>query len=354
MLIRFNESTFVDLLTGARYDKEQKKALPFTSDVVFKMIKPSTVYKKKIGDTWISSMKLSLAYLMGHYMLRNDKKRVAGFYLLNDGQHLVIEFEMSNSPRALKTNWSIHRETPQDYLSIEGKAFDAICGNTEVSNVTIDFPRLYKEAASTVSPANMAAYILIILVASGLLYYMLAPTPAVNRGPVVAKDAPPPKLTEAEKESLQAAMFYQLIDEFNKLAAESGTEKVFSAVQASASSTDMAVTARLTVKFISFYPFEGAVKEGDHYSWDKNVSIEKGRPDIAAGSYREGAVCLGEMLKGGWDVTQRSGDVWHLKLADNSYSNFIHKVNTGVGCQVSLKSLTLTQGVYTCELDLRV
>lgn len=356
LTVRFNDATCIDVASGNIQDKPSK-ALLFSSPVVFKRIKPSTRYKKKVAALWISATKLSFEYVMAFYMVREEKKRIAGFYHIGDDKYLVVEFEIVASPPGLKSTWSLQKETPHDYLAIEDKTFDAVFGNTQASDTTIDFDKLYKEVVGGMSPAmQITAGACALLLCAAAYFYLFADTPKPQLAASPAQqDTQPPPLTDAETRDLQAAVFYELVDSFNKLVADLGNDKVFSAVQVSITNNANSVSGKLNVRYRSFYPFATSMKDGDHYSWENNINIEKGRKDLRGGAlFKDSIACLGTMLKDKWDVTQREDKVWHMKLALPAYRDFIKAVNSVVACPVAVKSIKLNEGDFVCELDLRV
>jgi hypothetical protein len=347
LIVCLNENTYIDVVKGILVDKPAK-SVPLSSGVSFRKLKPSVKFKKRIDNVWLSSSKYSFEFLIGCYMLKTNKKRVVGFYKIEESRYIVMEFLISVSPPGITSIWSIIKEEPQDYLEIEDKVFDAIFGSTPVSNTTIDFEKLQKEVLGQFKPVHVAAVLLLLILLLVTVYKVIHKEPLPK--PVETKQPEQIALSEEEANTLHLLVFYELIDSYNRLVSETGEDRIFGSVDMHIEKGQQSVTGKMNINYKSYYPFKGSSKSSDYYTWTDNISIEKTKNDIKSISYRDANECLADIVKDDWEVTGRDDRGWHIRYISNDYKRFIKAVNKVVTCPLQLNLLTMKETEHICDL----
>jgi hypothetical protein len=281
-------------------------------------------------------------------MLKTNKKRIVGFYRIEEGRYIVMEFFISVSPPGIISTWSSIKEEPRDYLEIEDKVFDAIFGNTPVSNAAIDFEKLQKDVLHQFKPVYMAAGLLVLILLLIPVYQLLQKKPPPK--PVVTEKPAQITLSEEEASTLHCLVFYDLIDAFNNITLETGEDKIFESMEMNIGKSQQSVTGKIHIKYKSYYPFRGSSKSSDYYTWADNISIEKTKSDLRGISYRDADKCLIDIVKDDWEVANRDDRGWCIRYTSDDYKKFINSINRIVACPVQVNSVTMKESKYTCEL----
>lgn len=340
MVINFGNNFFFDVVRNARPEKPAKSIDFAGAPVTFRKVKQPAKVKRKIGSVWVLTKKPSFAFLMSCFILKRGMKKAAGFYSIGNGKYIFMEFVLGVSE--ITSNWTQIDETPEDYLSIEGKQYDFIFGNSEIKNIDIDFDALYKEllqrfSSSQVRMVVMGAAVLGV-VGIGLWAYFAYTKPKAASSNI---PPPPPPLTEREQRILENVVMKNMYDEYNKNVESVGPERVMTEAMAAVSIEPLAVKGKLVVKYKSFYPFDNSAKDGDWYVWLKESGVEKKREDIPAGfKLKDPKECLGIFLQNKAEVITRKDNKWQIRLETTDYHRFIKTLNSAYGCPLSFRTLT--------------
>lgn len=352
MIVCLNEDTYIDIVKGTIVEKPSK-SIPFSSGVVFRKLKPSVKFKKRVDNIWISSSRFSLELLIAYYMLKTNKKRIVAFYKVEENKHIVMEFFTSVSPPGITSTWLTIKEDPQDYLEIEDKSFDEIFGNLSVSTTTIDFVKLQKEILGYFKPIYAIAAAVILLIIFSMLSVKL-----VKKEPLLKSvETKPPEqiaLTEQEASVLYSIVLYEMVNSYNKIVSQMTNDKILDSASMNISKSDQTVTGTITIKYKSYYPYEGSIKESDYYTWTDNISIEKTKKDLKETTYRNSSECLFDVVENNWEVTKRDNRGWHIRYSSKDYKDFVKAINKILSCPLELNSLTMKETEKICELTLRI
>lgn len=346
---------YIDLKTGRKVDGNGK-AIPLSVNTVFRKIKPLMKYKKKIGQIWIATPRLSLEYLMAIYMVKNEKKKVAGFFRLDtEGKYAVMEFTYSPSPAGITTTFNIIEESPHLYMEIEDKSYDSIFGNTNVSNVSIDFDKLLKSLMFSLDTREITILIVgivVILSSVYMAYKMLKPAKTTT----IQKTATPPPLTEEEKNYLHQQVIKEMFEKYNKAVNSMNIDTAMSSATFRIENGEQSVKGILNIKYTSFYPYSGASvvqsEKGELYEWSDDIVIEKSKKDIKKITTDDPMICLKVVIGDDWAVISRKDRMWHIKMTTKDYGEFVKKINRIKNCDYTMKNINLSAQEYQCELIL--
>lgn len=357
MVVNFGQIN-LNVLTGTPVEKASK-VIPFHSQVSIRKIKPGTKFKKKVSQVWISTIKYSFSYIIGYYMLKNNLKKIAGFYALPDGKNLFMEFLVVQN--SIIASWLLIQESPEDFLSIEGKVYDAIFGNTSVSNHKINITSLHKELVTEITPIQMilVAFLGISLLLGGLyLGGVIGKKEKVITRKVSQPTMPEP-LTVFEERLLRRMVYKDVINQYNDIVLSINKDQVMESASIEFVPNQYDVTGNINIKLWSYYPFDNAVLEEDtgRYIWQQSFTVKKEKSDIS--SYDESLSltmnieeCLGILLKNDTTITSRSGDNWKFRVNFTNYNRFINLMNKIYNCPISINLIDIKEESQSIEGEL--
>lgn len=344
----------VDIISG-NIVTDAKNAIPLTVGTAIRKIKPAMRFKRKVGPFWIASQQLSMEYLMAAYMLRNNVKKVAGFYQLSDGRFSVFEFTYTPSPASISSTFSFLRESPQTYIEIEDKHYEVIFGNTELTNSNINFAKLLKESSlDKKNIAVLAIGVVVILLSAYVIYKLLAPE---KHHTVEQKSTVPPPLTEKEREILQYMALVKMVKSFNSVVNSMSDDTFLESASLSIQQNNDVATGTVSLKYRSYYPYPGSsLIKADNvelYEWSKSLTVDAGRQDINPINYIDPMICLKTAITDGWEIIGREdNDRWKIRLLTENYEDFVRKYNKLAGCKILLGSMSMSKRESRCELTL--
>lgn len=347
LYVKIQDGLFVNPVTG-EIATQARKSIPLIAPISVRKMKPSLKYAKKVGDVWIGSNKLSFALLLGYVQLKQEKNRVIGLY--KEGDHyLFIEgsVDMHRQP-TIATGFTAPNETPDVFMSVRGKGYDCIFGAVDIKNTDFDFLKAYRELSSQIKPLHIAA-ILLCLAVSGYLVTIVFEKPPKLEVPKLSKQPPPPPppLTPAEAGRLLVMLkekFIQRYSDVQKEISRSGGEKWLKNVALTSAPTPDRQSISVNFTYASFYPFEGAKKEGNIYTWTRPYGESLSRDNLKsfvsspAGSH----VCLKYFIN--YPITERgAGNRWTVSLKETQYPKIVFLMNLIYDCPCAVKDMTIDE-----------
>jgi hypothetical protein len=350
MIVHFDD-LYLNVLTGSIAERTVKST-PFSAPMSIRKLKPTAAkFRKKISQQWLSTMRYSFGFLIVGYMLKNNIERAAGFYALPDGRNLFMEFSVAQGN--VITSWAVIQESPEDFLSIEGKSYDIVFGNTHISTCTIDILSLHKEFSGAVTPYHIATTVVIgVFFTIAILYFAGILKPEVKLVHQPAQQDIVVPLTTEETRTLYRLAYEDIIIQYNKIVGDLGNDKVINNITATIASNlqTQEVNGNMTVTLQSYFPFDGSNIDDTTglYSWQQSVSVRKGRDDILGHgnvAYRDINDCVRAILDTGGVITGRYGDAWAFRGEFKDHGSFVNFVNRISGCSFSVSMLNINNEV---------
>ena len=342
--VKVDEGFYINLPSG-EVKSQVRSSIPLMAPISVRKMKPSLKFAKKIGDTWIGSNKMSFALLLAYLQLKQEKNNVMGLYKHGD-RYFYMEgsvdmYKQSN----LTTGMTDADETPDIFLSLRGKVYDGIFGTVDVRNMEFDFLRAYSDLSRVITPAQIVALVLILSVTGYLAISFFRTPPKVPVPEIVQKaPPPPPPLTPVEASHLVGMLKDRFIQKYSEVQRDidgSKHEKWLERVTLTSASTRDRESIAVNFKYASYYPFEGAKREGNAYSWTVPYGQSLARADLKDATPPPVApyVCLKYLIH--YPVTERSGDRWTVSLKEDKYPRIAFLLNLIYNCPCAIKELTI-------------
>ena len=347
LFVKFDENLYLNPSTG-EIKKQVRSSIPLTAPISVRRMKPSLKYTKKIGDIWVGSNKMSFLLILAYTLLKNQKNKVVGFFSHGD-RYLYIEASVDLDKRtSIVTGFTSPKESPEVFITVSGKVYDAVFGETEIRNAIFDFLKAYRELSRRISPSQVAAVLLCLTVSGYLFSVVVEKPPKIERPGVLQKTPPPPPpLTTAESNKLSLMLKDGFIENYGA-AQESirkrGSEKWLKSVSVStapgADGHSVSLTANFT--YSSFYPFEGSRKEGKTYVWTAPQGLSLGRQDLDRYVNKVSPrVCLKYLIN--YDVTERTKTFWSISVKEEKSSRIAFLLNLIYSCPCVIKDMTIDE-----------
>ncbi len=374
LYVKFEENVVFDVLGGSITDPggmrpgRGAKIIPFAEHISIRKLKPREKLSHKIGNRWISSRKISLAYLIACYMVKNNKSVLAGFFNRGDGKYIFMEIKIGNMTVEARYMLSID-SSPANFMAMAGRQYDGIFGDGslmgEPDYINIPYEKLLREVTTSVNILQAAIALVVIgaIMAGGLywagVFTKKKVTPAVKAQ--VKKEIPP--LSEAEIRSLSMLITHEALIKY-KLYVENLPDDIalksasFKLLPVPAPPKDQAgkqeLRGTISFQFESFYPFRGSKKNREFYTFDREIAITKTRDDVKAANELEAK--LRENKKGFGtlidfcDLTFRGDKEWKFALSENEYRRTVTILNDIYLSPVVINAMTITDEKTTGEI----
>lgn len=376
LYVKFDDNLVFDVLAQKMIDPGMirlgrgARIIPFAEHISIRKLKPRERLCHRAGDRWISSRRVSFAYLMAYYMVKNKKNVLAGFFDRGDGKHVFMEIKAGNM--TIETRYMPNVDSsPGNFMAMAGRQYDGIFGDASLSLepdfITIPYEKLLKEVTNGVTPFHAVAVLLIVAVAAGaFLYYEGIFTKKVEpRSHAKVKPEIPP-LTGEEIRALsilitsEALVKYKLyVDTLPEdIALKSATFRLSPGVSRSRGQDGkQELKGTLSFHFESFYPFRGSRKSGGLFTFEEELVFTKNRRDVPAALKTEGRARQNtrgfETLVDLCDVEARGDKEWKFTLMEKDYKNVVRILNDIYMSPVVINSMTVsgdkTVGELTCH-----
>lgn len=346
--VKVGKDIFLNPITGAIKDVV-RSSMPMESQISIRQIRPALKYKTKIGSLWLGANNISFLLLLSCLMLKYKKSKGIGFYKIND-RYFFFEISVGSDKHiSLKSGFMGENETPDVFLDVEGKDYDAIFGNTALSNVPFDFKKAYSE----VSGGNRNIYIIstgIVIFAAFLFYNSVLPLlvppkkkPQAIPPPQHVKELPKPvMLTVNEIDALSITAKEVFLDKYAETVEKlkSGNDKWLKNVEMHTTIDQQNVTVHSIFKFTSWYPYPNSAKDGNEFSWqstfDKTLSMQDIKTDmVVLNPY----ICLKYLTH--YDIAKRDTDRWFISVREKNYNRISFLMNILQTCPCSINNVVL-------------
>ena len=374
LYVKFEDNTVFDILAQKMADTKIIRAgrgnrtIPFFEHVSIRKLKPRERLSHRIGEQWISSRKISFAYLVAYFMLKNKKTVLAGFFDRGDGKYMFIEIKAGNMTIEARYMPGVD-SNPRNFMALSGRQYDGIFGDVSLSMesnyINIPYEKILREIAVGVTRSQMAAVLFIAMVtAFVLLFYAGVFTKKkVNPQTVAGAKQSTPPLTSDEMRALsilitsEALVKYKLyIDTLpDDIALRSTTFHIQPvSVSGEKKGAQQEMKGVLSFQFESFYPFRGSKKDGDYFVLKKELVFVKRRGDIQAATRIEAQARQSrkgfETLINLCDVAARDDRSWKFTLSEKDYKNVVKILNDIYMSSVVINRLSIGDGKTVGEL----
>ena len=344
LYIKIDEGFYLNPGNG-EVKTQARKSIPLTAPISVRKMKPSLKYARKIGDVWLGSNKMSFALLLAYVQLKQQKNTVIGLYR-NGKQYFYIEGSVDIYKQStLATGFTEPDETPDVFMSVRGKVYDCIFGSVDIRNTEFDFVKAYRDFSQKVTPLHVVAIFLCLGVAGYLLTTVFHKPPKIEAPRIVKQPPPPPPpLTPAEQSELLVMLKDKFIEKYSDVQKEinrSGHEKWLKSVTLNTTPAPDRQAIAVNFTYASYYPFEGAKKEGNTYSWTRPYGESLSRENLKSfspppvGPY----VCLKYLIH--YPVTERAGSKWTVSLKEDKYPRIVFLLNLMYACPCAIKEMTI-------------
>lgn len=364
MLVKFDahdENVFYDFVQGKFVEGKEahahigkrKSVLPFSESMSIKKLRPRTKMNRKFGDSWLSAQKLTMAYILAGFMLKTGKARLAGF--LRKTEKNYIFFEIVIAPGTVSAQYKWITDDPQDFLAIEGKAYDIIIGDPDVATEIVDWGKLWKEYSRDTKPLQMILTALIVVGVSIGMLYAFGIIGTKKKVPVRAAPAAPeqiPPLSSGEIRVLSILLTQEILQEYKDHveALEQTPDIAISVATMQIRPLNQhKVSATLSITYQSIYPYPSSLKDGDFYVMKVEKNIERQRKDIPrvvalVDSVKGNHIAaLGALMDAG-DVAAREDGGWKFSVViEKDYARTVAMLNKIYFSPAVIKSLTIDE-----------
>ncbi len=345
--IKIDENTYLDILKG-EIKGAARNAIPVAAAVHTGKVKPVVRYKTKVGGVWLGGNKLSFALILAYAMLNSKPgiSRAIGFFKHKD-VYIYIEgiLDIHNNI-SVKYGYTNPKESPDVFLSVEGKVYDAIFGDRSVRNTDFDFLRIYKRFIQKISIAQMLV-IIICLAASGYMIKQLVLPMRISVPIMRGQPPPPPPLSEREADRLAMVVKEEFLKHYTEVVdgvIASHGDKWLQNLQFKTTLSPQNVEGDTVFTYASFYPFSGSKKQGNGYEMTESYSNKLARQDMSRyiPPDVEPYVCLKYLIH--YDVTGRVGDSWTVIIREKDYGRILFVLNLLQRCPCVIRDMTVDKG----------
>lgn len=360
MFVRFdnyNDNVVYDFVQGRFLDQKESRSakgtLPYFVTTTIKKLKPAAKLNRKIGEQWIGTQKLNMAFLLGCYLLKTGKTRLAVFLKKSDKNYIFIEIVATQNSVNASYRWIT--DTPQDFLALEGKSYDAILGEPKVATELVDWAKMAKEFSNSAKPLHMIITFIVImgLMTGGLYMFGVIgkkKAPPVKTAAELEKEKPP--LSTGEIKILSLLLTQEMLQEYKHIVNsldQTPDIAVKTATIAIDSQGPHEVQGSLTVMYESIYPYPGAKQDGDLFTMQDEKKAMKKREDISIASplvdvAKEGRMAALEALIESGNVATRDANGWKFSVViENDYKAVARMLNTIYMTPVTINSLVIDE-----------
>jgi len=364
VLVKFDahdENAFYDFVQGKFVEGKEahahigkrKSVLPFSDSMSIKKLRPRTKMNKKFGDSWLSSQKLTMAYILAGFMLKTGKTRLAGFLKKTEKNYIFLEIVITSGTVSAQYKWIT--DDPQDFLAIEGKTYDIIVGDPNVATEIVDWEKLWKEYSRDTKPLQMVlAAMIVVAVSIGILYAFgivgVKKKVPVRAAPVAKEQIPP--LSSGEIRVLSVLLTQEILQEYKDHveALEQTPDIAISVATIQIRQlNEHKISATLNITYQSIYPYPSSSKEGDFYVMRVEKSLERQRSDISRAVSLVDTVkdnymaALGALMDAG-EVAARENGGWKFSVViEKDYARTVAMLNRIYFSPAVIKSLTIDE-----------
>ena len=344
LYVKLDERLYLNPASG-EIKTQARKSIPFTGPITVRKMKPSLKYAKKVGDVWIGSNKMSFGLLLAYVQLKQEKNRVIGMFGRGD-HYLYIEGSVDMHKHAsIMSGFTSHNETPELFMTVRGKVYDAVFGFVDIKNTQFDFLKAYRELSRRITPIQIGVLVVCLGISGYLMSIVLEKPPKMEVPKVMQKaPPPPPPLTPAETGKLLVMLKDKFIEKYGEAEREvkwSGSEKWLKNVTLTIAPTPDRQSISANFIYASYYPFNGAKKEGNIYVWTSPYGESFSRQNVAefTRSLVSPYICLKYLIN--YTVTERAGNKWTVLLKEDKYSRISFLLNLIYECPCSIKEMTI-------------
>jgi len=360
LFVRFDESIHLNPVTG-EIKTSAGGSIPLSTPIVVMKHKPALKHVGNAGGVWFGANKMSFALLLAYVMLKNNKGRVIGFYKYKD-RYLYIEGAMDMYHRlSIQTGITAEGETPEMFITLSGKVYDAIFGTEGIKNIDFNFIGAYRALSKKVKPIHIAALAASAVIIVFLVHAVFFKPPPVIEVPRIVQKAPPPPppLSAEESFKLMAAAKNIFISKFadaqDEVAGSRGEKWLKRVVAKTEQNPDgQSILVDVTFTYNSYYPFTGSKKEGKEYVYTRSYNERLTRQDI--GRYQISDTGLETCLKYliNYDVVERSPQWWLISLKEEKYPRVVFLLRVLSRCPCVIKDMSIDgsggmSGTVSCQ-----
>ncbi len=374
LYVKFDDNVAFDVLAQKMIDPKAirlgrgAKIIPFAEPIYIRKLKPREKLCHKIGGQWISSRRLSFAYIMAYFMVKNKKTVLAGFFDRGDGKYVFMEIKVGNMTMEARYMLSVD-SSPGNFMAMAGRQYDGIFGNVSLAAepdfIDVPYERLLKEVTVGVTPFQTIVVLVVIaaIMGAALNYAGVFTKKRVESRPKARAEQEVPPLTHEEIRALSILITGEALVKY-KLYVETLPEDialksaVFHILPVAGLPREKGgkqeLKGTLSFQFESFYPFRGSRKSGDLFIFEKELVFTKSRTDVQTATKveagaRQNTKAL-ETLVHLCDVAARGDKEWKFAMAEKDYRNVVKILNDIYLSPVVINNITINDGNTVGEL----
>ncbi len=361
----FEENTVFDVIAQKIVDPKTiklgrgNKIIPFAEHISIRKLKPRERFSHKIGDRWISSRRVSFAYLVAYYMLKNNKTVLAGFFDRGNGKYIFMEIKVGNMTIDVRCMLSVDGN-PKNFMVMAGRQYDGIFGDAALSMepdyINIPYEKLLSEVTIGITPVQAAAVLLIVAVVTcAFLFYsgVFTKKKAQPQMALKARHVIPP-FTSDEIRALSILITNETLVKYKlyidtlpeDIALRSATIHIVPVADTGKKEgVQQELKGVLSFQFESFYPFRGSKKSGDFFVFKKELVFVKHKSDVQKANEIIDQAKTNkksfETLIDFCNVTARSKKEWKFAIAEKDYKNAVKILNDIYLSPVVIEKMTI-------------
>lgn len=373
LYVKFDDNVVFDVLAQKMVDPKAirlgrgAKIIPFVEHISIRKLKPREKLCHKAGGRWISSRRVSFAYLMAYYMVKSRKTVLAGFFDRGDGKYVFMEIKAGNMTIEARYMLSVD-SSPGNFMAMAGRQYDGIFGDASLARepdfIDVPYEKLLKEVTIGVTPLQAIVVLVVVAVIMGTVLNHAGIFTKNTVGPPKARaEQEIPPLTHEEIRALsilitsEALVKYKLYVETlpDDIALKSAAFHILPvAGSPRGKGKKQELKGTLSFQFESFYPFRGSKRSGDLFIFGKELVFTKSRTDLQAAAKAETSARQNtkafETLVDLCDVAARGDKEWKFTLAEKDYRNVVKIFNDIYLSPVVINSVTVNDGKTVGEL----
>lgn len=355
--VKIEDNLYLNLDTG-EIKKEVNKSIPLVISIATRKMKPSLKYAKKAGDIWVGSNKMSFLLVFAYALLKKGKNRVIGFYKHGNTCIYIEGLVDIHKHVSMRYGFLSPDETPETFMTVEGKVYNAIFGNTHLKNIDLNLKGAYKELTQRVNPVHILIILVCFVVTGHLANELFFKEPIqIKPPPILVKEPPPPPpLTTAEADRFSLALKDKFIEKYAQVqvGVEKDASKWLRNAQVRTIKETHSVSTDVNFTYASFYPYVNHRKEGNEYIWSNPHGEKLGREELGGyssyGAETSSYHCLKYLIN--YEVAERMSDRWIVQLQEKKHDRIVFLLNLIQKCPCLIRELAIDKNGMSATLEL--
>ena len=366
LYVEFEDNIIIDVIGQTVVDRHSikpgrgSKVIRFAHQISIRKLKPRERFSHKIGDLWISSRGISLAYLLAFYMIKNKKSVLAGFFERGDGKYIFVEIKAGNASIEARHMLCLDSD-PKNFMALSGKQYDGVFGDASLSMepyyIDVPYEKLLREITTGVTPMQALAVLLAMaVIVAGVIFFftdLSGKKKAQHQTDFKAKEVIPP-LTGDDIRILSMLITKEALIKYKQfietLPDEIALKKASFQIMpvrdtGGGEKSKQEIKGILSFQFESFYPFRESRKREGYYVFEKELVFTKHAGDVSSAQRVLEQAKINnrgfETLVDLCEVTARTEREWKFSIEERDYKNVVKVLNDIYLSQVVIDRITI-------------